>query len=155
MRSLLMLLLFVILVAAVAAIGGYVTAPAIDAWYGQLNKPAWTPPDALFGPVWAVLYLLMALAAWLIWRQQDSDAVTLLPSLWLLQLGLNLGWSLIFFGLRNPGLAMVELILLWSAVLATTYLFYQARRLAGLLMLPYLLWVTFAGALNFGIWVMN
>jgi tryptophan-rich sensory protein len=155
MRNLLMLLLFLVLVAAVAALSGYVTSSAVATWYAQLHKPAWTPPDSVFPPVWAVLYILMALAAWLIWRRQDSDTVTLLPSLWLLQLGLNLAWSLIFFGLRQPGLAMVEIILLWSAVLATTFLFYQAHRLAGLLMVPYLLWVTFAAVLNVGIWAMN
>jgi len=155
MRNLLMLLLFLGLVAAVAAVGGYVTSSSVGTWYVQLQKPTWTPPAAVFGPVWSVLYVLMAIAAWLVWREQHSDRVTLTPSLWLLQLGLNLGWSLVFFGLRHPGLAMAEIILLWSAVLATTFLFYQAKRLAGLLMLPYLLWVTFAAALNFAIWDLN
>jgi translocator protein len=155
MKSLLMLLLFLVLVAAVAAIGGYITSSSVGSWYAQLHKPAWTPPNSIFGPVWGALYVLMALAAWLIWRQHESSAVTLLPSLWLMQLGLNLGWSIIFFGLREPALAMAEIILLWSAVLTTAYLFYQANRVAGALMAPYVLWVSFAAALNFGVWAMN
>jgi benzodiazapine receptor len=106
--------------------------------------------------VWTVLYVCMAVAMWLVWRQEQAAAgVTPSQMMWGAQLVLNLGWSVIFFGLRLPGLALVEIILLWSAVLATTLVFFRVSRAAGILMAPYALWVLFAAVLNFAIWYGN
>ena len=119
-----------------------------DAWYRDLDKPGWTPPDWLFPIVWAVLYVLMAYAAWRVW---DLDGIGLPLVLWGVQLGLNALWSAVFFGMKRVGLAFVELVALWLAVAATLIAFAQVDALSGLLLLPYLLWVTIAGALNFSI----
>ncbi len=158
MRSALVLALLLLVVSAVGAGGAYFTASSVGSWYAELHKPAYTPPSWLFAPVWTLLYLFMAVAMWLVWRQEEAQEVAQMTPpqmMWVAQLVLNLGWSVIFFGLREPGLALVEIILLWSAVLATTFVFFQVSRPAGLLMAPYLLWLTFAAVLNFGIWYGN
>ncbi len=158
MRSALVLALLLLVVGAVGAGGSYFTASSVGTWYAELHKPAYTPPSWLFAPVWTLLYLFMAVAMWLVWRQEEAQEVAQVTPpqmMWAAQLVLNLGWSVIFFGLREPGLALVEIILLWSAVLATTFVFFRVSRPAGLLMAPYLLWLTFAAVLNFGIWYGN
>jgi benzodiazapine receptor len=127
----------------------------VDAWYAALSKPAWNPPNWLFGPVWTVLYLLMALAAWLIWRKGNLMATALPLGLFVLQLALNAAWSWIFFGLHQLGLALVEILILWVAILATIAAFWRLNPASGWLMIPYLLWVTFASALNFVLWRLN
>jgi tryptophan-rich sensory protein len=146
---------FVIAVAAVMAVGGAITAPAIGEWYGGLNRPAWTPPNWLFGPVWALLYVMMAVAAWLVWQTRRSLRVGLPISVWVLQLALNLGWSFLFFGLRNPMLALIDIAVLLLAILASFVLFWPTSRLAGRLLAPYILWVGYAAALNYAIWRLN
>lgn len=133
-----------------AAIGGRVTDPA---WYLTLERPAWAPPAWLFGPVWTALYFMMGLAAWLIWSRHGFAGAAL--PLFLVQLVLNAAWSWIFFGLRRPDLAFAEIVLLWLLVLATLIAFWRRQRVAGLLLAPYLIWVTFAAALNFAIWRLN
>jgi len=158
MRSALVLALLLLVVGAVGAGGSYFTASSVGTWYAELHKPVYTPPSWLFAPVWTLLYLFMAVAMWLVWRQEEAQEVAQVTPpqmMWAAQLVLNLGWSVIFFGLREPGLALVEIILLWSAVLATTFVFFRVSRPAGLLMAPYLLWLTFAAVLNFGIWYGN
>lgn len=123
------------------------------AWYAGLAKPAWTPPDWLFGPAWTTLYLLMALAAWKVWiAVRRIDAALLL---YLVQLVLNALWSWLFFGLQRPDLALANIVVLWLLILATLVLFWRRDRLAGVLMLPYLAWVGFATALNLAIWRLN
>ena len=147
-----------LVVGAVGAGGSYFTASSVGTWYAELHKPVYTPPSWLFAPVWTLMYLFMAVAMWLVWRQEEAQEVAQVTPpqmMWAAQLVLNLGWSVIFFGLREPGLALVEIILLWSAVLATTFVFFRVSRPAGLLMAPYLLWLTFAAVLNFGIWYGN
>jgi tryptophan-rich sensory protein len=141
----------------VAAIGGYATSSSVSTWYPTLNKPAWNPPAWVFGPVWTVLYLLMGVASWLVWRKRAEQEARVRRALgWYgLQLGLNMGWSLIFFGLQQIGLALVEIVALWSALLITTVKFGRIRRDAAWLLLPYLLWTTFATALNAAIWWLN
>lgn len=124
-------------------------------WYETLQKPAWTPPNAVFGPAWAVLYVLMALAAWLMLRRGHEVPVGRPLALYGVQLLLNVAWTPLFFRLHSPGLAFAELVLLWLAILATLVAFWRVHRVAGVLFLPYLLWVTFAGALNFAIWQLN
>lgn len=138
---------------AIGAVGGLATASSVSSWYPGLAKPAFTPPNGVFGPVWTALYVLMALAAWRVWRARGR----LGPALALhgVQLALNLAWSLIFFGLRRPDLALAEIALLLAAVLATAVAFWRIDRAAGIMMAPYAAWVAFASALNFEIWRLN
>ncbi len=140
---------------AAAGIGGLLTAASVDDWYQTLAKPAWTPPDWVFGPVWSALYLMMAVAAWLVWRSTDWSTSRGPLTLFGVQLALNVAWSGCFFALQRPGLALVELVVLLAAIVATTAAFWRNSRLAAVLMLPYLLWSTFALGLNFSIWRLN
>jgi tryptophan-rich sensory protein len=137
------------------ALGAWLTADGVRDWYPGLNKPAWTPPDWVFGPVWTLLYLLMAVAAWLVWLRADARAARPALGLFLGQLVLNAGWSGLFFALHSPGLAFAEILVLWPAIAATLVSFARVSRLAAGLLVPYLLWVTYAAALNGAIWVMN
>lgn len=144
-----------LLVYAVAAVGGLLTARSVGDWYKSLNKPWWTPPSWVFGPAWTLLYTLMAIAVWLIWRRGGETAVTLPLALWAVQLALNLAWSAVFFYARQPAWAMADIVLLWLAIAATMVTFWRVTPVAGWLLLPYLLWVTYASTLNWGIWRMN
>jgi tryptophan-rich sensory protein len=137
---------------AAAALGAFFLP---GAWYAGLQKPSWNPPNWIFGPVWTALYTLMAVAAWLVWRRGGFAAQRVALSLFLLQLLLNALWSPLFFGLQNPALALVDILLLGIALLGTVAAFWQARPLAGALLVPYLAWVGFAGALNFALWRLN
>ena len=140
---------------AAAGIGSLLTRPAIDVWYATLRKPTWTPPNWIFGPVWSTLYLAMAVASWLVWRRAGLSGAKLALALFGVQLLFNVGWSAIFFGLRMPGPAFAEIVILWLLILATTAAFWPVLRVAGWLMVPYLLWVMFAAALNWAIWRLN
>jgi len=143
-------------VLAAAGVASHFTARSAAEWYPTLAKPSWTPPNAVFAPAWTALYFLMALAAWLVWRKAGGLAAARLPlALFAVQLALNAAWSILFFGLRMPGLAFGELVLLWLAIVATLAAFWRVLPAAGLLLAPYLAWVTFAGALNFAIWRLN
>ena len=138
-----------------AALGGLSTRGAVQDWYPTLAKPSWNPPAWVFGPVWTVLYGMMAVSVWLIWtaRPRLSRAVPI--ALFAVQLGFNAAWSPLFFGLRRPGFAFADIVLLWLALAATVYVFLRRRLAAGLLLVPYLLWVSFAAALNLAIWRLN
>jgi len=149
------LVLLLILVGFVAFIGGRFTAASVQDWYQQIEKPSWRPPDWVFGPVWTVLYILMAVAAWLVWRKAGFGGAAGPLTLFAIQLVLNAFWSYLFFGLESPFAAFVELLVLWTAIALTTAAFWRVAPLAGVLLLPYLLWVTFAGVLNCAIWRMN
>ena len=149
------LVVFLVLCFAAAGIGGAVTTPKIATWYAALTKPSWTPPNWIFGPVWSALYFCMAIAAWLVWRQGGVSNATLPLTLFGFQLVLNVYWSCIFFGQENPCLAFVEVLLLWLAIAATMIEFWQRSRIAGILFVPYLVWVSFASVLNFTIWRLN
>jgi tryptophan-rich sensory protein len=153
MKSAVALVVFLAIAYAVAAIGGASSGPG--EWYRSLVKPAWTPPPWIFGPAWGLLYTLMAVAAWLVWRRAGAAPIALPLGLYALQLVLNGLWSVLFFGLHSPGLAMVDIVLLWLAIVATTYAFWQVSTAAGILFLPYLLWVTLASTLNYAIWRLN
>ena len=149
------LLVLIVICFAASGVGGAVTYPEIENWYAKLAKPFWTPPDLVFGPVWSALYLGMAIAAWLVWRQRGvAGALGPLP-LFGVQLLLNTAWSWLFFGLHSPGTAFVDILLLWTAIAATMIVFWCRSTVAGLLFVPYLAWVTFASFLNFGIWRLN
>ncbi len=124
-------------------------------WYAALEKPAWNPPNWIFGPVWTALYIMMAVAAWLVSLRGGLAEQRVALSLFLGQWFFNALWSPLFFGLRSPALALIDILLLWAMLLGTVVAFWKARSVAGALMLPYLGWVTFACALNFAIWRLN
>jgi translocator protein len=147
------LLGFLAVCLGVMAVGGAITATTVDTWYQTLRRPVFAPPDWLFGPVWAALYIMMAVAAWLAWRREGMRGSA--QPLFAFQLVLNLAWTALFFGMTWIGAALVEIIILWIAIAATAIAFQRISRLAALLLIPYLLWVAYAAALNAGFWAMN
>lgn len=154
-RSLLVLFAFAVFVALVAVAASAVTTPNLDPWYSRLDKPGFTPPGWTFGPVWTALYASMAVAAWLVWRAAGLWRARGAFVLFAAQLVLNGMWSVIFFGLRAPALALVEITVLWLAILATVIAFWRHSRWAGITLLPYLAWVSFAMAINVGVVRLN
>jgi tryptophan-rich sensory protein len=127
----------------------------VSGWYAEIAKPSWTPPGWLFGPVWTVLYVMMAAAAWLVWRTAGWPAARPALILFGVQLLLNAAWTPIFFGLHRPGLAFAEILALWAAIGATLVAFWRVFPAAALLLVPYWLWVSFASVLNCAIWRLN
>lgn len=151
-----MLFLFLCLCFSIAWTGAQVSpGVASSEWYDQLNKPDWNPPGWLFGPVWMALYIMMAIAAWRIWKRLGFSGGKTELSWFAIQLFLNGLWSQLFFNAQNPGLALAEILLLLAAIIMTTVYFYRQDRLAGWLMVPYILWVSFATVLNGTIWMVN
>ena len=126
-----------------------------DAWYESLAKPGWNPPNAVFAPVWSVLYALMGVAAWLVWRRAGFKEASAALGLFVVQLVLNGLWSYLFFGLHRVDLAFLEILVLWALILIVGVLFWREVWLAGALMLPYLVWVGIASVLNFALWRLN
>ena len=125
------------------------------AWYASLAKPSWNPPNSVFGPVWTVLYVLMGIAAWLVWRKAGFSGAGAALTLFVLQLALNALWSYLFFGRHRPDWAFFDIVALWAVILIVMVLFWRVDRIAGGLMAPYLVWVTFASYLNFALWRLN
>lgn len=152
MRQWMVLAGFVALCLAVGVLAGLVTAPAVAEWYPTLVKPSWRPPNWLFAPAWTVLYIMMAVAAWLVWRAGNAKSALFL---WGGQLLLNFAWSFLFFGARSPGLGLIDITFMWLAIAATIFVFSFKSRLAAFLMVPYLCWVSFAAALNAAIFMLN
>jgi len=149
------LVLFVALCLGIGALGASVTATSVDTWYAGLVKPSFNPPDEVFGPVWTVLYVLMGVAAWRVWRSADRDTTRGPLTLFALQLAINLGWSVVFFGLHKIASAVATIVVLDVAVLVTMLAFRAVDQVAALLMLPYVAWVAFATLLNVAIWRLN
>jgi translocator protein len=149
-----MLAVFIIAVFAVAAVGGWLTSFGVGDWFRALQKPAWNPPSWVFGPVWTALYITMALAAWMVWMRHAPSAKLAL-TLWAVQLALNLAWSALFFYMRQPGWAFLEIIVLLAAIVTTAITFFRISPWAGVLLIPYIAWVSFASVLNFTIWRLN
>lgn len=151
--------------ASIIALAGFVAACFLAALTGvwfppgegceRLRKPAWRPPNRLFAPVWTVLYLMIAVAGWLVWRQAGFTGAGLALAAYALQLVLNAAWTPLFFGLRRPDLGFADIVLLWLSIAATIALFFPIDAVAAALFVPYLAWVTFAGALNFAVWRLN
>lgn len=141
-------------VTAIAAATGAAASVNAGAFYAQLVLPSWAPPGWVFGPVWSLLYFLMGVAAWLVWRAGGGAARSALI-LFLAQLAANALWSWLFFGWHRGALAFVDILLLWALIAANLTAFYRLRPLAGWLLVPYLLWVSFAVALNFSVWQLN
>jgi len=154
-KSLVVLALFIAVCLGVAGAGGLSTAGSVQQWYPSLQKPAWTPPSWLFGPVWTTLYLMMAFAAWLVWRKRKEENVKAALGLFVFQLVLNAAWSPLFFGLQNPLAGLLDIVPLWAAILATVIYFRRISAVAAALLVPYLLWVGYATALNAAIWWLN
>jgi benzodiazapine receptor len=169
MRAAISLVLAVV-IAFIPAMIGAGSRP--DGWYESLNKPTWNPPSWVFGPVWTALYLSMGVASWLVWRRGQQRGPGDQPALrtpgtpttpstraplaaYAVQLVLNALWSPLFFGLHRPDLALIDIALLWVAILATLILFWRVRPLAGAMLLPYLAWVSFAAVLNWTLWRLN
>ena len=149
---------FLALCLAVAGAGGAITATSVGGWYQGLAKPWFNPPDWVFGPVWTLLYAMIALAGWRIWRLRGWSAQGRIePALlvWALQLGLNLCWSFVFFGARLIGAALLEIVVLLAAIVVTLRLFARIERLAAWLLVPYAAWVAFAALLNAALWRLN
>lgn len=153
-RQIIGLLGWLLLSFAAAAIGAVASAEA-GAFYEQLVRPSWAPPGWVFAPVWSVLYALMGLAAWLVWRVHGFKEGRTALTLFIVQLGANALWTWLFFGWHLGALAFAEVILLWCLIVATAASFRRLNALAAVLLLPYLAWVTFAAALTFSTWQLN
>jgi benzodiazapine receptor len=137
-------------------LGSIFTRPAIPTWYATLKKPSFTPPDGVFSPVWITLFVLMGIAAFLVWNKGLSDQrVKIALSIFVVQLILNVLWSVMFFGLRSPLVGLIEIVVLWIAILLSILYFLKVSNIAGILLVPYILWVSFAAVLNFSIWRLN
>lgn len=155
-------LFFSIVVCQLAGVvGAFFTTSAIPGWYAALPKPELAPPNWVFGPVWTILYVLMGVAFFLVWQKMDTakgakrNTIQVALSLFVAQLVLNACWSIIFFGLRNPGLAFAEIVVMWLAIVATMAAFSHVSAKATWLLVPYILWVSFAGYLNYAIWQLS
>lgn len=149
------LVLWVGVCLAAGFLGSLFTRTSVETWYIELRKPAFTPPAWIFGPVWTFLYVLMGVAAWLVWRERGFAGAGTALGVFLAHLVLNAGWSALFFGLKRPGTAFAEILLLFGVVVALAVAFHRIRPAAGLLLLPYAAWVAFASFLNFRLWRLN
>ena len=150
------LLIAVLLSQLAGIIGSFFTRDAISEWYVYLVRPSFAPPSWVFAPVWTTLYLLMGIASYLVWKKWGKvKGVGMALTLFGVQLVLNTLWSIIFFGLRAPGAAFIEILCLWIAIVATMVAFYRISTTAMWLLVPYLLWVSFAGYLNYAFWMLN
>lgn len=156
------LLAGILIVQAIGNIGTIFTVPAVRSWYPKLKKPSFNPPNWIFGPVWGILFTLMGVSLFLVWNKWEKKpaeagvpdfkpAITVFGT----QLGLNALWSVIFFGMKNPLLGLIDIGFLWVAIIATITLFLPISFAAGILLIPYLVWVSFAAVLNFFIWRLN
>jgi len=145
----------VILCQLAGFLGSFFTTPSIPTWYATLKKPFFTPPNWIFSPVWTGLFILMGLSLYYLWRKPDHPKFTKALIFFFVQLILNILWSAAFFGFRAPFLGLMEIVFLWVAVLFTTLNFLKVSKFAGLLLIPYLLWVGFATLLNFSLWILN
>ncbi|MBW2964801.1 tryptophan-rich sensory protein [Candidatus Woesearchaeota archaeon] len=134
-------------------LGSLFTISSVGSWYMTLNKPVFNPPSWVFGPVWITLYTMMGISLYLVWRSGNRSWLVL--GVFGLQLVLNALWSILFFGMHAPGIAFVEIVILWLSIIATIVLFFSVSRAASYLLIPYALWVTFAAVLNFAIWRLN
>ncbi len=150
------LVLSIIIAELAGIIGSLFTVPSLESWYSTLVRPELSPPNWVFGPVWTTLFALMGIAAFLVWKKGlNRKEVRVALGVFVGQLVLNTMWSIIFFNLQSPLWAFIDLILLWIAIVATMILFYRISKPAMWLLLPYILWVSFAGYLNYMIWILN
>ncbi|MFC1728524.1 TspO/MBR family protein [Nanoarchaeota archaeon] len=152
MKKIWKLIISIILPFLASAIGSLFTASSVSTWYVELNKPVFNPPSWVFGPVWTILYLLMGISLYLVWTNRYNKPAFIIFGV---QLFLNMLWSILFFGLQNPLFAFIEIILLWIAILTTIIYFYKINKVSAYLLVPYILWVSFAAILNFALFILN
>ena len=155
LNDILKLIVSIILCQLAGFLGALFTTSAIPTWYATLRKPFFTPPNSIFSPVWISLFLLMGISLFFVWRRTDHPKFKIAFIFFLIQLILNILWSVAFFGLQSPLLGLVDIVLLWIAILFTILNFFKVSKLAGALLIPYLLWVSFATLLNFSLWILN
>jgi tryptophan-rich sensory protein len=156
MNNGLKLLIAIAVPVGTGALAGYFTASGVDTWYRTIEKPAWNPPDAVFAPVWTTLYILMGIAFYLVWKSNVAPELKRRATvMWIVQLVLNAAWSFLFFNRHAIGLALIEIIILWLAILLTIILFARIRKVAAWLLVPYISWVSFATILTYTIWKLN
>lgn len=155
-RSIIKLVAALILCQLAGFMGSLATTPSIPTWYQSIVKPSFTPPNWIFAPVWTMLYVLMGISLFLVWNKGlEKPGVKLALLFFFLQLALNILWSFLFFGLHSPLFAFIEIVFLWPAILVTILIFLPISKGAGYLLIPYLLWVSFAAVLNFSLWRLN
>ncbi len=155
-KDIIKLIVSLLICQAAGFLGSLVTTPSIPVWYASLEKPSFSPPNWVFSPVWITLYALMGISLYLLWREDTKiPKVQIALFFFVVQLILNIGWSMVFFGLKLPLLAFIEILLLWIAILLTILRAVKVSKTAGLLLLPYILWVSFAAGLNFFLWYLN
>jgi tryptophan-rich sensory protein len=154
-RGYLVLLLFLVLTLGVGQFGAHVTRPSLEPWYRELAKPAFTPPDIAFPIVWTMLFVVMAVSGWLVWRASGWRRAAGAHALFLGQLILNAAWSYLFFGMRSPLYGLIDIAVLLPVLVATAFVFARHSRAAAWLFLPYILWVAYAAVLNLAIWQLN
>lgn len=135
--------------------GSLITSSSLDTWYPNLNKPAFNPPNWLFAPAWTTLFILIGLAFYLVWKDNFGGSYKLPVFIYFSQLILNFLWSMLFFGLKNPLAAFIEIIILWFFILINIIIFYKISKVAGILLIPYICWVSFASVLNYYIFILN
>jgi len=154
--KILKLIISILICQGAGAIGSLFTSPAISTWYATIQKPSFNPPNWIFAPVWILLFLLMGLSLYLIWSNGFKRKGTKIAiSIFFVQLILNILWSILFFGLQSPLFAFIEIIILWFAILLTIISFYKVSKIAAYLLMPYIIWVSFASVLNFSILIIN
>ena len=156
MNNIVKLIISIAIPVAVGSTAGFFTAGAVDNWYQTINKPTWNPPNRVFAPVWTMLYVMMGVALFFVWKSEASSvlkkkAVTLFAA----QLILNFFWSFIFFYQHQPGWALVEIVVMWVSILLTIFAFAKVSKTAAWLLVPYISWVSFAAILNYAIWQLN
>jgi tryptophan-rich sensory protein len=149
------LIISILLPLSVGAIAGMFTSQAVPVWYASLNRPSFSPPNWVFGPVWTSLYILLGISFFLIWKEKASKERDLAIKIFSIQMLLNFAWSFLFFYFNLIGVALTEIILLWTSIAAMMYLFYKIKPFAAYLNIPYLLWVSFATILNAGYYFLN
>lgn len=149
------LILSIVLTLLIGFIGSLITNKSLDTWYNTIKKPSFNPPNWLFAPVWTILFIMIGLSFYFVWERGFGNKVKTLLFVFLLQLVLNLLWSYSFFELTNPLLAFIVIIILWIAILINIIIFYKVSKIAGFLLIPYILWVSFASILNLAIVILN
>ena len=156
MKNIIKLIISIIICQLAGIIGSFFTSPSIPTWYASLNKPEFNPPNWIFAPVWITLFLLMGISLYIIWSSKTKISYKKTAFIFFgVQLLLNTLWSIIFFGFQSPFYAFIEIILLWFSILITIIVFYRISRPAAYLLVPYILWVSFAAVLNFFIFILN
>jgi tryptophan-rich sensory protein len=150
------LIISILIIFLAGAVGTVSTLPEITTWYAALAKPSWTPPNWAFGPVWSTLYVLMGIALFLVWREGlERKEVKVAISIFAVQLAINVMWSLVFFGGHNIFGGLVLILILWIAILINIIVFYRISKAAGLILIPYLIWVSIATYLNYSVFILN